>query len=81
MTNPGFAVALLLVTLGGLLTGAFAAPMKYLRRWRWENIWSAYSPFALVVILPPARPETRLRLSPISTAPRGTPGGCASGCS
>jgi L-rhamnose-H+ transport protein len=50
MINPGFAVALLLVTLGGLLTGAFAAPMKYLRRWRWENIWSAYSLSALVVI-------------------------------
>ena len=50
MTNPGFATALTLVILGGLLTGAFAAPMKHLRRWRWENIWSAYSIFALVVI-------------------------------
>jgi L-rhamnose-H+ transport protein len=50
MTGPGFATSLLLVTLGGLLTGAFAAPMKHLRRWRWENIWSAYSLFALVVI-------------------------------
>ena len=35
--------ALLLVCLGGVLTGVFTAPMKYLTRWRWENIWLVYA--------------------------------------
>lgn len=42
--------AFVLVVAGGFLTGAFAAPMKHARRWRWENIWAAYSLFALVLI-------------------------------
>ncbi len=50
MTNPHFAVAFALVTLGGLLTGAFAAPLKGMRRFKWENAWLAYSLFGLVVI-------------------------------
>ncbi len=35
--------AFLLVCMGGVLTGVFTAPMKYLTRWRWENIWLVYA--------------------------------------
>lgn len=42
--------AFLLVCLGGVLTGVFTAPMKYLTRWRWENIWLVYAFFAQVII-------------------------------
>ena len=34
---------LMLVFVGGLLNGSFAAPMKRLSAWRWENIWLVYS--------------------------------------
>jgi L-rhamnose-H+ transport protein len=50
MNETSFAFAFLLVTAGGLLTGAFAAPMKYLTRWRWENIWLLYALAAMVLI-------------------------------
>src|ERR1019366_1195393 len=42
---------LALVVLGGMLNGSFAAPMKKLAVWRWENIWLMYS-FAGLLILP-----------------------------
>jgi len=36
--------------LGGVLTGVFTAPMKYLTRWRWENVWLVYAFFAQLII-------------------------------
>ena len=42
--------AFLLVCLGGVLTGVFTAPMKYLTRWHWENIWFVYALFAQLII-------------------------------
>jgi L-rhamnose-H+ transport protein len=42
---------LLLVFVGGILNGSFAAPMKRLSAWRWENIWLVYS-FTGLLILP-----------------------------
>lgn len=38
-----------LVLLAGVMNGTFAVPMKYARRWSWENIWLAWSFLALVV--------------------------------
>ena len=49
MTNT-FPISFVLVSLGGVLTGVFTAPMKHLKRWRWENIWFIYALFAQVVI-------------------------------
>ena len=50
MSHPiGWGLAL--VVLGGMLNGSFAAPMKKLAVWRWENIWLMYS-FAGLLILP-----------------------------
>jgi L-rhamnose-H+ transport protein len=41
MSNVPLAVALAL--LAGVLNGSFAAPMKYARNWKWENIWSVWA--------------------------------------
>jgi L-rhamnose-H+ transport protein len=41
---------LLLVSLGGALNGSFAAPMKRLSAWRWENIWLVYSVIGLLIL-------------------------------
>ncbi len=40
-----------LVVLGGMLNGSFAAPMKRLSAWKWENIWLIYA-FSGLLILP-----------------------------
>ncbi len=45
------ALGLTLVFAGGMLNGSFAAPMKRLTAWRWENIWLGYS-FSGLLILP-----------------------------
>jgi L-rhamnose-H+ transport protein len=37
------------VFLGGVLNGSFAAPMKRLSAWRWENIWLIYSLVGLLI--------------------------------
>ena len=42
---------LMLVLVGGLLNGSFAAPMKRLSAWRWENTWLVYA-FTGFLILP-----------------------------
>jgi L-rhamnose-H+ transport protein len=41
---------LFLVVAGGALNGSFAAPMKRLSAWRWENIWLAYSVAGLLIL-------------------------------
>src|ERR1700751_3564805 len=43
-------VGLLLVVLAGLLNGSFAAPMKRMADWRWENTWLIFAVLGLVVI-------------------------------
>jgi L-rhamnose-H+ transport protein len=41
---------LMLVFVGGMLNGSFAAPMKRLAAWRWENIWLVYSLTGLLIL-------------------------------
>lgn len=43
-------VAFTLVLVAGTLQGAFALPMSYIKRWRWENTWLAYSLVAFVIL-------------------------------
>ena len=38
------------VILAGLLQGVFAVPMKYARRWNYENIWLVFSLSGMVVL-------------------------------
>jgi len=47
------ASGLLILVLAGVMNASFTLPMKYARRWAWENTWLAWTIFALLV-LPPA---------------------------
>lgn len=38
------------VLVGGVLNGSFAAPMKAVRAWAWENIWGVYSVVGLFLL-------------------------------
>src|ERR1035441_7895232 len=49
MASP-FLLAIAAVILGGAMEGSFALPMKFMRRWAWENIWFGYSAVGLLVI-------------------------------
>lgn len=42
----------LLLLIAGITNANFATPMKYTRRWAWENTWLAWTIFALLVIPP-----------------------------
>ena len=39
-----------MVTLGGILQGSFAAPMKRMSAWRWENTWLLFALFGLLAL-------------------------------
>jgi len=41
---------LMLVFVGGMLNGSFAAPMKRLAAWRWENTWLVYAVTGLLIL-------------------------------
>src|SRR6202162_44145 len=51
MQNP--ALGLILLIIAGAMNGSFTLPMKYTKKWAWENTWLAWTIFALFV-LPPA---------------------------
>lgn len=46
----GTASAWALLILAGLSNATFGLPMKYVRRWEWENTWGLWSLFALIVL-------------------------------
>jgi L-rhamnose-H+ transport protein len=48
--SGNLAAGLLLVVLAGMLNGSFAAPMKRMSDWRWENSWLTFAISGLVVI-------------------------------
>jgi L-rhamnose-H+ transport protein len=37
------------ILVAGLMNGSFAVPMKWTRKWAWENIWLAWSLIALIL--------------------------------
>ncbi len=39
-----------LVMVAGLMNGLFMLPLKFMRSWRWENVWLVYSILSFVVI-------------------------------
>jgi L-rhamnose-H+ transport protein len=41
------AAALLLLVLAGAMNGSFTLPMKFTKKWAWENTWLAWTIFAL----------------------------------
>jgi L-rhamnose-H+ transport protein len=40
---------LLILIVAGVMNASFTLPMKYARRWAWENTWLAWSLFALIL--------------------------------
>ncbi len=53
MQMQNTALGLVLLIIAGAMNGSFTLPMKYTKRWAWENTWLAWTIFALFV-LPPA---------------------------
>jgi L-rhamnose-H+ transport protein len=45
-------LGLCLLLLAGAMNGSFTLPMKFTRRWAWENTWLAWTLFALVLFPP-----------------------------
>jgi L-rhamnose-H+ transport protein len=46
-TDPG---GFLLIVAGGFMGGSYFLGLKWAKPWAWENIWLAYSVFALIVL-------------------------------
>ncbi len=42
-------VGIILAIIAGIINGSFPAPMKYAKVWKWENIWSVWAFFGMVV--------------------------------
>ena len=45
-----FWLGVFIILLGGGLNGSFPLPMKYSRRWRWENTWLVFALTALLAL-------------------------------
>ncbi len=41
---------LILTLVAGVLSGNFMLPMKFVRRWPWENLWLVFSVISLVIV-------------------------------
>jgi L-rhamnose-proton symport protein (RhaT) len=39
-----------LVVVGGIMQGTYFLGLKYVKPWKWENIWALYAVFALLVL-------------------------------
>ena len=48
----GAAFGIFLLVLAGVTNGSFTLPMKFTRKWAWENTWFVWSVFALVIFPP-----------------------------
>lgn len=48
MSSTSSGIAALIIA--GVSNASFTMPMKYARKWAWENIWLAWTVFALVVL-------------------------------
>lgn len=44
---PGIAAGFGLLFVAGVMNGSFTLPMKYTRKWAWENTWLVWTIFAL----------------------------------
>jgi L-rhamnose-H+ transport protein len=45
-----FWLGMAIIFVSGALNGSFALPMKYSRRWKWENTWLVFTLVALVIL-------------------------------
>jgi len=42
-------IGVILAIIAGVLNGSFAAPIKYAKVWKWENIWAVWAVFGMVI--------------------------------
>ena len=49
VATSNFAVGVLMGLLAGLLNGIFLLPMRYMKKWAWENIWLFFSILSTVL--------------------------------
>jgi len=40
----------MLVVIGGIMQGTYFLGLRYVKPWKWENVWSIYALFALVIL-------------------------------
>jgi L-rhamnose-H+ transport protein len=40
----------MLVVMGGIMQGTYFLGLRYVKPWKWENVWSVYALFALVIL-------------------------------
>jgi L-rhamnose-H+ transport protein len=45
-----FWLGMAIIFVSGVLNGGFPVPMKYSRRWRWENTWLVFATVALLLL-------------------------------
>jgi L-rhamnose-H+ transport protein len=50
MDTVNAGLGLTLGIIAGTLLGSFALPMKRIREWKWENVWTMYSVWALIIL-------------------------------
>ena len=48
--SKSFCVGMGIIALSGVAYGVFAIPLKYSKRWRWENTWLFFCLFSLVIL-------------------------------
>ncbi len=48
MVDSDFGFGLVAVVAGGILSGLFTAPMRYVKDWPWEASWLMYCIYGLV---------------------------------
>jgi hypothetical protein len=48
--NESLALGIGLTMLVGIMSGNCMLPMKFVRFWKWENIWLVFSVVSLIVI-------------------------------
>jgi L-rhamnose-H+ transport protein len=42
-------IGIILSIIAGIINGSFATPTKYVKVWKWENIWSVWALFGMVI--------------------------------
>jgi len=48
--NESLAIGIALTMVAGLMSGTCMLPMKFVRSWKWENVWLVFSVVSLIVI-------------------------------
>jgi L-rhamnose-H+ transport protein len=74
------AFGILLLVLAGAMNGSFTLPMKFTKKWAWENTWLVWSVFALVVFPPLLAVLTVPALGDVYSQAGAGPIAIAAGC-